>query len=80
MTSQRERSERKMDIYRAVPTEDATDKSDDGAITIREAAQEIASKATSALNDIGRSGDKEKYLQYAPQVLEMLAVFQQKIL
>ncbi len=58
----------------------ATDKSDDGAITIREAAQEIASKATSALNDIGRDGDREKYLQYAPQVLEMLAVFQQKIL
>ncbi len=69
-----------MNIYKAVPTEDATKKTDDGAITIQEAAQEIASKATSALNDIGRSGDREKYLRYAPQVLEMLAVFQQKIL
>lgn len=58
----------------------ASEESDDGAITIREAAQEIASKAINVLNHIGMRGAEEDYLQYAPQVLEMLAVFQQKIL
>ena len=56
------------------------EESDNEKITIREAAQEIVSKATSVLDNIGMCGAEEKYLKYAPQVLEMLVVFQQKIL
>ena len=58
----------------------STEESDDEKITIQEAAQEIVSKAISVLNHIEMCGAEEDYLQYAPQVLEMLAVFQQKIL
>ena len=56
------------------------EESDDGTTTTTEAAREIVSKAISVLDYIDAYREKEEYLQYAPQVLEMLAVFQQKIL
>ena len=56
------------------------EESDNEKIKTKEAAQEIVSKATSVLDNIGMCGAEEKYLKYAPQVLEMLVVFQQKIL
>ena len=56
------------------------EESEGGKITAKEAARKIVSKAASALDHIGMCGDEEEYLQYAPQVLEMIVVFQQKIL
>ena len=56
------------------------EESADGTTTTTEAAREIVSKAISVLDYIDAYREKEKYLQYAPKVLEMIVVFQQKIL